>query len=325
MAKRFRRFEDSDCPEPADIDVDTKYTLCTIYYMIMPALLVMAFLEDASTVTQPSSAPATLHPPSTQPASVPVIWRATLDAPISTDRPDFTESTATIPRGHFQLEGGYSFTRDEQNGHRTRDQTLPELLLRAGLTDDLELRIGGVGLSLTEDVYRAPNRAGRSRVFREHNDGGTDMSVGAKVRILTHRGLIPDFSLIAGVGLPTGDSGKSSGDVDPEVKLLWGYELTDRVALSGNFNFAMPSDEIGRFVQTAASVSLGYSLTDWLGAFVEYYGFFPDERRGDGAHYVNGGFAFQLTENVQFDVRLGAGLNDAADDFFTGVGFAFRF
>ena len=293
--------------------------------MIVLALLTIAIADDAITASQPSSTTATLPAPSSTPPPASFEERAALDAPISTDRPDFTESTATVPRGHFQLEAGYTYMFDEENAHRTRDHTLPEVLLRTGLTNDLELRIGWGGLSLTEDVYSAPNRAGRSQTFREHDDGGTDLNVGAKVRILTQNGIIPDFSLIAGAGLPTNESGKSSGDVDPELKFLWGYALTDRLSLSGNFNIALPSDEVGRFIQSAASLSLGYSLTDRLGSYVEYYGFFLSERRGDAAHYLNGGFAFRLTENVQFDVRVGTGLNDAADDFFTGVGFAFRY
>jgi hypothetical protein len=252
-------------------------------------------------------------------------WRAPFDEPISTDRPDFTEATSVVPRGRFQLEGGYTFTYDREGERRTRDHTFPEFLLRTGIATDWELRIGWEGFSLTEEVFRAPNEAGRRQIFHEHDDAGTDMSVGLKTHLLRQAGAVPELSVIGAVSLPTGAAGKTSGDVDPEVKLLWGYDLTEQLALAGNVNFGVPSDEEGRFFQSAASISLAYAPTDWLGTYVEYFGFYPSERGSDCAHTLNGGFTFPITDDFQIDVRAGMGLNEEADDFFTGIGFAFRF
>ena len=48
---------------------------------------------------------------------------APLTEPLVTDRPDFTESTDAVPRGHFQLEMGYTFTYDRERKERRRDHT----------------------------------------------------------------------------------------------------------------------------------------------------------------------------------------------------------
>jgi hypothetical protein len=40
--------------------------------------------------------------------------------------------------------------------------------------------------------------------------------------------------------------------------------------------------------------------------------------------YFNGGFSYLITDNFMWDIRAGVGLNDAADDFFTGTGFSVR-
>jgi hypothetical protein len=40
---------------------------------------------------------------------------------------------------------------------------------------------------------------------------------------------------------------------------------------------------------------------------------------------LNGGFTWLITENLQLDWRAGFGLNEEADDFFTGAGFGIRF
>jgi hypothetical protein len=82
---------------------------------------------------------------------------------------------------------------------------------------------------------------------------------------------------------------------------------------------------VGRFVQSSASISLGVSLTDDVGAYAEYFGFYPASRGADCSHTANGGLTWRLTDNLQLDWRAGFGLNEEADDFFTGVGFAIRF
>lgn len=248
-----------------------------------------------------------------------------IDEPMVTDRPDFTESAVVVPIGRLQLEAGYTYTHDDENGVRTGEHTFPEVLLRAGLARDWELRVAWQGWSLTESLYRAPNDAGRRVNVKEHDDGGADMSIGFKRHLREQRGWVPELGLIGEMTLPTGAEGKTSGDVDPGVKFLWAYELTERMSLSGNLNFAVPTSEKGRFFQTASSVSLGYAWTDWLGSYVEYFGTYPNDRGSDCAHTLNGGFTFPITDNLQFDVRAGVGLNEEADDLFVGTGLAIRF
>lgn len=248
-----------------------------------------------------------------------------LTEPLITDRPDFTESTAVIPFGHLQLETGYTFTYDDEDGRRVSDQTFPEALLRVGVVKDWELRLGWTGWSLTEELFMEENDSGRMVHREEHDDGGTDMIVGFKRYLLPQEGLRPELGVIGELSLPTGTGTKSSGDVDPQVKILWSYELPADFALSGNLNFGVPTSEEGRFFQTSASVSLSYSVTEWMGTYVEYFGFYPNDRWTDCAHTVNGGFTFLITDNLQFDIRTGAGLNEEADDFFTGAGLSMRF
>lgn len=244
---------------------------------------------------------------------------------MQTDRPDFTEGTLAVPRGRLQLEGGYTFTYDREGRTRTVDHAFPEFLLRLGLVDDLELRVGWAGWSLTEQLVFERNEAGR-RVWRtEHDDAGTDMTVGFKWHLLDQDGPVPDFGVIGQLTLPTGAAGKSSGDVDPEVKLVWAYDLTESLSIAGNVNLAAPTAEAGRFFQASGSVSLGYAVCDWLGAYVEYFGFYPADRGTDAAHTLNGGFTFPIGDQLQFDIRAGFGLNEEAADILAGAGFAVRF
>jgi hypothetical protein len=251
---------------------------------------------------------------------------APLEGPLVTDRPDFTESPLTVPRGRTQIEAGYTFTYDREDGVRVKDHTFPELLLRVGLADDLELRVGWAGGSLSELHYKEANDVGRRVTINDHQDGATDLYLGFKWHLFEEKALLPEFALIPAINVPTGQRDKTSGDVDPEIKLAWAYTLTEELSLSGNVNLAVPTTERGRrFFQPSASVSLGYALTDWMGAYVEYFGFYPNDRGSDCAHTLNGGFTFLLSDNLQFDIRAGKGLNEEADDLFAGAGLSVRF
>ncbi len=244
--------------------------------------------------------------------------------PMVTDRPDFTESTDAIPSGHFQLEAGYTFTYDREHKDRVRDHTAPEFLLRIGLVDDLELRLGWQGYSWTENQFVTRTPAGRRVTREDWTDGAHDLSIGFKLKLLEQDGLVPHFGILASMNVPVGSDVVSPGDVEPGAVLLWAYDLTDDLALAGNVGFASLTDGGDRFYQTSASISVAVALTERLGAYVEYYGLYPNAEHSDAAHVLNGGFTFLINNNFQIDWRIGGGLNEEADDFFTGVGFAWR-
>ena len=248
-----------------------------------------------------------------------------MQEPLITDRPDFTESTETIPAKHFQLEAGYTFTYDREGKHRVRDHTAPELLLRIGLIENLELRIGWDGYSWTESQFEAETRSGRRTTHENWGQAANDLSLGFKYKLVVQDGWIPHFGVIGAITVPSGSAEVSSGDVDPEIVLLWAYDITDSFAVAGNVGLAAPTDDGGRFFQASASLSAAVALSEKVGAYVEYFGFYPNAEHSDAAHTINGGLTYLINNNFQIDWRIGAGLNEEADDFFTGVGFAWRF
>lgn len=249
---------------------------------------------------------------------------AELEEPIVTDRPDFTESTLAVPAGHIQVESGYTFTFDREHRDRSRDHTAPEFLYRIGLWEEFELRISWLGYSWREDQFETRTRHGR-RVSREAwTQGANDLGMGFKQHVWDQSGWRPDLGVIVETSVPSGSGDLTSGDVDPGVKLLWAYDLTDAWSLAGNLNAAVPTERTHRFFQISNSVSLAAAWTDRLGTYCEYFGFYPHARHGDCAHYLNGGFTILLTPDVQLDFRAGVGLNEEADDFFAGAGLSFR-
>ena len=248
-----------------------------------------------------------------------------MQEPLITDRPDFTESTETIPAKHFQLEAGYTFTYDREGKRRVRDHAAPEFLLRIGLVDNLELRIGWDGYFWTQSRFEAETRSGRRIAREDWNQGANDLSLGFKYKFVEQDGWMPHLGVIGAITVPSGSAGVSSGDVDPEIVLLWAFDVTDSFAVAGNVGLAAPTDDGDRFFQTSASLSAAVALSQKVGTYVEYFGFYPNTEHSDAAHSVNVGLTYLINNNFQIDWRIGAGLNEEADDFFTGVGFAWRF
>ena len=124
------------------------------------------------------------------------------------------------------------------------------------------------------------------------------------------------------MSFPTGGAQVTSDGVDPEVILIWSYDLPRDFSISGNTGFALPTNgkqDSNRFFQVTNTIALGIPITDRLGAFVEYFGSVATEGEGD-PHSIDGGFTFLLTEHVQLDIAGGGGITKAAADFFLGFG-----
>lgn len=235
-----------------------------------------------------------------------------LDDSLTTDRPDFTESTSTIPRGHFQIEGGTTLTRVEDED----STSFGELLVRIGMGDSWELRLGAGSYSRVETAGDTVS-------------GLDDPSVGVKIRFTEDAEQLapgqPAASLIFLTSIPEGDDGLTQDEWVPEAKLALGWSLTPRFSLSSNLNYAYAVDDAERFHQLAATLSGGFSVTDRLGTYLEWYGFSEEAEDGPSTHYLNGGVTYLINSDLQIDARVGTGLNDADPDWFVGIGAGVRF
>jgi len=250
---------------------------------------------------------------------------APLDGSLSTDRPGFADTTSVIPRGHFQLEMGYTYTQDSENRVRKWDHTLAQTNFRIGLFDNLEYRTIWNGYSMTETEYDDESpRTGRRFRDTDHDDGAGDLSLGLRTQLIKNDGLVPDLTFLTNLSIPVGSNSKSVGDVVPDMRLAYGWALTDKLRLYGVGIAAAPTSEGERFFQAAGSAALSYGWTDRFSTFVEYYGIFPGGKDQDFSHNADGGFAFLLSDNCQLDFSAGVGLNEQAPDHFVGVGISFR-
>lgn len=236
------------------------------------------------------------------------------ESPIATDRPDFTESSSTVGAGVGQLETGYTFVMDREGGTTQQQHSLPETLLRVGvLRDWFELRLGW---NFSAQYFPAGS-----------NSGVEDLYVATKFGLTAQDGIFPEVSFVPQISLPTGSASRTAGRALPGANLLYGWEISDALSAGGSsqFNQTIDSGTGTEFTEFAQSLTCCYSFNARLGTYTEWFAFFPagaDTAKPE--HYVNGGFTYRPTDDIQWDIRIGMGVNDAADDLFCGIGYSFR-
>jgi len=230
--------------------------------------------------------------------------------PLVTDRPDFTESVLTVPRGGIQLEFGYTFSEDGG----AKNHALGELLIRAGLGERVELRVG-LNSWVRHDGA-------------DCTDGLEDSYLGAKFQLLDAPDepgrLRPGVALLLGTSLPTGSDGFGEDDLQPDITLAAAWDLNQRSSISTNIGYASISEADERQDELFGSLAYGYGLSDSVGCYIEYYQFLHTANGADDPGFLNGGFTWLARDDFQFDWRAGYQLTGEGREFFIGIGGSWR-
>lgn len=228
--------------------------------------------------------------------------------PIVVDRPSFTDATSIMPKGRFQLEGGYTFLKI----NKSETQTIGELLLRIPLQDNLELRLFNVG-------YASANVAG---------GGGTglvDPSVGLRYRIKSGvPGKSQDIALVAQTTIAAGSSDWRVKRSQPTVKVAGYYQIDPMNGIGWNVVYSDLGTKGSRFAQWALSGCWSRVVNTKTGAFLEVYRVMPTGKRGPEATFSDAGLTYLINKATQVDFRFGTGFNQKRDGWFLGAGIAIR-
>jgi len=234
---------------------------------------------------------------------------APLDHAINTARPSFSSPATTLERGHWQIEGGYQFTSNDDDGVDSDNHTIPQVLLRFGLNERFEANLFWSGYTDIDSN-------------RGDVDGVNDVAVGVSYQITPDDAQLAMGAFVT-LSLPVGSDEFSSGEPDPSLGFAWSYATNDGPGLFGTLLAGSVTDGDERATEFAASFGAAFSITEKFGTFVEYFGIFSDTEKS--AHNLMGGLTYLVTKNVQLDASAGTGVNDAADDFFVSTGFGWRF
>jgi hypothetical protein len=241
------------------------------------------------------------------------------EQPLASDRPDFTEASSTVGAGLTQIEVGYTFIQDRGGDTETQIHSFPEALFRIGMYADwFEWRIaynhGAQGVT----VGGAPFTS---------DTGAEDLYLGIKLQLTEQDGVLPEMAILPQMTLPVGHEAFTGEEVLAGVNWLYGWDVTDFIATGGSSQINKATDADGSsYYEIAQSWTICYTFTEHWGGYTEFFALFPSGASTElPEYYFDGGFTFPITNNLQFDVRAGIGLNEPADDYFVGTGMAVRF
>ncbi|MEM9166871.1 MAG: transporter [Planctomycetota bacterium] len=239
-------------------------------------------------------------------------------SPYEQDRATVTPSADVVPVGRFVLEAGATVTYDDEDGVETTNLTTPELLLRAGIFERTEFRLGWDGYSSTEIDTTG---------FNDTISGGTDMTAGVKVELLDNDGAIPGLAILGQVSIPVGDEEITSDRVDPSAQVVVSYDEIDdfwRFDASAELSFLEDTTD-DSFTEVGVAAGSRQRWQEGFESFLEYFGFFRDADGIPDAQFIQGGVIFEASTNIILDARIGAGLTSDSADMFAGAGISFSF
>lgn len=224
---------------------------------------------------------------------------------IQTDRPDQTECPFITPQYYFQLENGFSY---EKNSATSAVIVAPTVLTRFGINKYLEIRL------ITEHVI--------SKEILNTFSGINPVLLGFKTRLLEEKGIIPTTSLIAHIGFPEVASIEYRANYYyPEFRFTMQHTISDKQSLSYNLGAEWNgTDTKPTYIYT---LTIGYSLTEKIGAYIELYGFITQIRKPD--HQLDLGLTYFFNPNHQLDASGGFSLSTVSPTYYFALGYSFRF
>lgn len=239
--------------------------------------------------------------------------------PIETDRDSFTPSTRTVERERWVIESSYSFV---DNRKRKETHSLPELLVRAGLTDRIELRFGG-NYEVGGEGAGVSGNGGGSEFESDELVRESQLLYGLKIRMSEQEDWRPESSVILQGHTPMSGPDPATA---LNVAYVFGWELPDEWKLDSSLRFGVDSESHDRFEQWSPSVVLRKSLDERWNVHAEYFGHFSQNKEHEFVHHMfSPGIHYLITPDIELGLRVGWGLNDQTARFFSNIGIGCRF
>ena len=157
---------------------------------------------------------------------------------IETDRPDQTESSATVPRGAFQIETGIQIEHYDEFNQTRKDVSHPTTLFRLGLWDWLELR--------AVHEYNSRNTKFINSNSEFKSTGMGDIEVGAKIQLLDKENVNTQIAFMSHVALPTGSINFAGEEYATINRFLISHNFGS-IDLAYNLGFDPPKEEDQQF------------------------------------------------------------------------------
>ena len=228
--------------------------------------------------------------------------------PLSTDRPDTTESPYTVDAGHFQFE--MEIAAWAKDG-RERELTLGELNAKIGLDAATDLQ---VVLPFYTQVRNGGEGFGDIEIRLKRNLWGNDEGSTA-------------LAVMPFIKLPTahGDLGNDEFEGGLIVPLAFEGPAGWSCAVMAEGDIEADEDGSGHHFTAVTSATTSHEVTENTGVFFELVSVLSAESGADWEAYFNTGMTWAVTPTWQVDGGVRLGLTDASTDFTPFLGVSTKF
>lgn len=225
---------------------------------------------------------------------------------ISTDRPDQTEGSSTVPKGYFQIELGFGL----ENSNDQFDVTtygIPSALFRYGIAKHLEARL------IAEYItYKDLSAKG---------NGLPPVALGIKFTISGEKGILPELAILGHVAInDLATENFKANYYSPDLRLSMSHTLSEKFSLG--YNLGAEWNAYSNKANGIYTLALGHSFNDKVSCYVEGFGFFYSK---NNTHFADTGITYALNRDVQFDFSIGKGITKIDESYYIDFGFAARF
>ena len=225
------------------------------------------------------------------------------------DRPGEGLSTGITPVGNVAWEQGLPTARYSKSGDQTATTLSADMLLRTGLSDDLELRLGWAGPTWTQV---------KSNGQTEEDDGLGDVSIGLKKAIDLDDDKL-SMALLAEAIIATGNAGFTNEEDIYSLGSVVSYQYNDLVSTALTMRYEWQDSNWA----VSAIPSLGYRITDRWSGYSELI--YRKAENVDNQYALGTGVMYALNDRVQLDANVGVDLDGADRSYFSGLGFSVLF
>jgi len=240
-------------------------------------------------------------------AAIPSICSAEL-RPLSTDRPDTTESPYTVDAGHFQFEMEIAaWTRDG----REREFSLGELNSKVGLDASTDLQ-----LVLPSYAH-----------VRGGDEGFGDIQIRLKRNIWGNDEGSTALAVMPFIKLPTANDDLGNGEFEGGLILPFSFDgpADWACAVMAELDLEADEDGSGHHLATVTSATTSHGLNENTGIFLELVSVLSAESGADWEAYFNTGMTWAATPAWQLDGGLRIGLTGASADLTPFLGVSTKF
>ncbi|VTX56815.1 transporter [Acinetobacter ursingii] len=229
------------------------------------------------------------------------------------DRPGSGFGTGITPVGHLAWEQGLptaTYNETTVDGVKEKTVTLNEdMLLRTGLTKDLELQLGWQG-----PAWYQTKRDGK----KVHDNGLGDISIGLKKAIDLDDDRL-SMAILAQALIATGNDEFTEHDDIYSLSSAVAYQYSDLLQTSITMKYEVQNSDWA----VTAIPTIGYKITGKWSGYSEFV-----YRKAESQDYEYGlgtGVIYAINDRAQLDASVGVGLNGDDKNYKGGFGFSYLF